>query len=213
MLPIRDVLSPRTKPLATWLLILINIAVYLATLYNPLHYIESYGFVPSLALRDPYRLITHMFLHGGFIHLAGNMLFLWVFGPNVEDRMGRAKFLPFYLSCGLAAALFHALTTGNPSVTAIGASGAISGILGAYLFYFPKGRIVTVLLFPIVVLIQVPAYFYIGVWLVYQLAYGVLRSFLGELGGTAYFAHIGGFLFGLLTVAMAELSSKAFSAR
>jgi len=212
MLPIRDALPTRSKPLVTRSLVLLNVAVYVATLYDLPKYIASYGFIPSLVLENPYRLITHMFLHGGFIHVAGNMLFLWVFGAGVEDRMGHVRFLLFYISCGLAAALFHALTTEAPHLAAVGASGAVSGVMGAYLFYFPRSRIITVLLIPIVALLSVPAYLYIGAWLIYQLLYGLLQSMLGEIGGTAYLAHLGGFLFGLLVAPIARRKAQAHAA-
>jgi len=148
-------------------------------------------------------LITSMFMHGGWAHIAGNMLFLWIFGDNIEDRLGHLKYLIFYLLCGIIASLSHVFVTGvlDPSsveVPSLGASGAISGVLGAYILLHPKRR-VTVILFRF--LTQVPAYVAIGIWFVFQLISGL--GMLGggsQQGGVAYAAHIGGFLAGLILI-------------
>jgi membrane associated rhomboid family serine protease len=148
-------------------------------------------------------LFTSMFMHGGFAHIAGNMLFLWIFGDNIEDRLGHAKYLIFYLLCGIIASLSHVFVTGvlDPSsvqVPSLGASGAISGVLGGYLLLHPKRR-VTVILFRF--LTQVPAYVAIGIWFAFQLISGL--GMLGggsQQGGVAYAAHIGGFLAGLILI-------------
>jgi len=152
-----------------------------------------------------FTLFTSMFMHGGFMHLAGNMLFLWIFGDNIEDRLGHAKYLVFYLLCGLIASLAHVFTTGVFAtsesallVPSLGASGAISGVLGAYILLHPKRR-VTVILFRF--LTDVPAYVAIGIWFAFQLISG-LGMFGGgsQTGGVAYAAHIGGFLAGLILI-------------
>jgi len=152
-----------------------------------------------------FTLFTSMFMHGGFMHLAGNMLFLWIFGDNIEDRLGHAKYLVFYLLCGLIASLAHVFTTGVFAtsesallVPSLGASGAISGVLGAYILLHPKRR-VTVILFRF--LTDVPAYVAIGIWFAFQLISG-LGMFGGgsQAGGVAYAAHIGGFLAGLVLI-------------
>ena len=148
-------------------------------------------------------LFTSMFMHGGWAHIAGNMLFLWIFGDNIEDRLGHLKYLIFYLLCGIIASLSHVFVTGvlDPSsveVPSLGASGAISGVLGAYILLHPKRR-VTVILFRF--LTQVPAYVAIGIWFVFQLISGL--GMLGggsQQGGVAYAAHIGGFLAGLILI-------------
>jgi membrane associated rhomboid family serine protease len=152
-----------------------------------------------------FTLFTSMFMHGGFMHLAGNMLFLWIFGDNIEDRLGHAKYLVFYLLCGLIASLAHVFTTGVFAtsesallVPSLGASGAISGVLGAYILLHPKRR-VTVILFRF--LTDVPAYVAIGIWFAFQLISGL--GILGggsQTGGVAYAAHIGGFLAGLVLI-------------
>ncbi|HSE17883.1 MAG TPA: rhomboid family intramembrane serine protease [Pyrinomonadaceae bacterium] len=150
-------------------------------------------------------LFTSMFMHGGFMHLAGNMLFLWIFGDNIEDRLGHVKYLVFYLLCGLIASLAHVFTTGVFAtsesallVPSLGASGAISGVLGGYILLHPKRR-VTVILFRF--LTDVPAYVAIGIWFAFQLISGL--GILGggsQQGGVAYAAHIGGFIAGLVLI-------------
>jgi membrane associated rhomboid family serine protease len=152
-----------------------------------------------------FTLFTSMFMHGGIAHIAGNMLFLWIFGDNIEDRLGHAKYLVFYLLCGVIASLAHVFTTGvfasqesSMLVPSLGASGAISGVLGGYLLLQPKRR-VTVILFRF--LTQVPAYVAIGIWFAFQLISGL--GMLGggsQQGGVAYAAHIGGFLAGLILI-------------
>lgn len=151
-------------------------------------------------------LLTSMFMHGSFMHLAGNMLFLWIFGDNVEDYLGHARYLAFYLVCGVLASLAHVATTyalhQNPAIPSLGASGAISGVLGGYLLLYPHKRVV-VLLFRF--LTEVPAFVAIGIWFLFQLISSFASSTEGEGGGVAYGAHIGGFVVGLVLV-------KAFAA-
>jgi membrane associated rhomboid family serine protease len=148
-------------------------------------------------------LLTSMFMHGGIAHLAGNMLFLWIFGDNVENALGRVKFLLFYLLCGVLASLAHVYTTaefrGNLLVPSLGASGAISGVLGAYLLLFPQKRVVVILLR---LLTEVPAMVAIGMWFLFQVINGIGMLGLGSRagGGVAYAAHIGGFIAGLMLV-------------
>src|SRR6185503_6398935 len=156
-------------------------------------------------------LFTSMFMHGGFAHIAGNMLFLWIFGDNIEDRLGHAKYLIFYLLCGVIASLSHVFVTGvldpgSVQVPSLGASGAISGVLGGYLLLHPKRR-VTVILFRF--LTQVPAYVAIGIWFAFQLISGL--GMLGggsQQGGVAYAAHIGGFLAGLILIKFFDTGNK-----
>lgn len=138
-------------------------------------------------------LITSMFMHGGFLHIAGNMLFLWIFGDNLEDRMGKIRYLAFYLVCGIIASLSHVLMNWSSEIPSLGASGAISGVLGGYLLLHPKRR-VRVIIFQIFT--EVPAYVAIGLWFVMQL----VQSFFGAGGGIAYAAHIGGFIAGLILI-------------
>lgn len=153
-------------------------------------------------------LLTSMFMHGGLAHIAGNMLYLWIFGDNIEDRIGHLRYLIFYLFCGVLASLAHVFTTAfadsNPLIPSLGASGAISGVLGAYLILFP-GRRVRVLIFNM--LQEVPALIAIGLWFVFQLVFG-LGSLGAEGGGVAYGAHIGGFIAGLLLIRLFTIGRR-----
>jgi len=207
-LPIRDINPTRTFPLVTKGLVFVNIAVFIYQILDPA-FTREYAFVPALAFSEPYRWVTHMFLHGGIMHIVGNMIYLWVFGDNVEDHYGHLRFLLLYLFWGVAAAFVHwASTVAQASllnyplllmVPAVGASGAISGVLGAYLVLYPHARILTVTFFIVITLIEVPAWAYIGFWFLYQLFYGFIDFFTLQAGGVAYFAHIGGFIAGALT--------------
>jgi membrane associated rhomboid family serine protease len=144
-----------------------------------------------------------MFMHGGILHLGGNMLFLWIFGANVEDSMGRPRFVAFYLLGGLAALLAHVIVEPNSVVPTIGASGAIAAVLGAYAYLYPRARVVT-LLFIIFffTIVELPALLVLGFWFLIQVLYGTadLAQPVGAGGGVAYFAHIGGFIFGLIAI-------------
>jgi membrane associated rhomboid family serine protease len=155
---------------------------------------------PELYLVPPgATLVTSMFLHGGVMHLAGNMLYLWIFGNNVEDAMGHARFVIFYLLCGVAAALAQALPNADSAIPMIGASGAISGVLGAYLLLFPRAHVLV--LIPLGVftrLIHLPAMFVLGFWFVLQLINSALAA--GGQGGVAWGAHIGGFIAGMILI-------------
>jgi membrane associated rhomboid family serine protease len=144
-----------------------------------------------------------MFMHGGLLHLGGNMLFLWIFGNNVEDSMGPVRYLAFYLLGGLAATGLQVLVGPNSPVPNIGASGAIAAVLGGYLLLFPRARVVTVIFLVFFFTIaELPAIFFLGFWILQQLAFGYfgLSDPVGSGGGVAYFAHIGGFFFGLLAI-------------
>jgi membrane associated rhomboid family serine protease len=158
---------------------------------------QAYGFIPALFFQDPvgqgYRLLTSMFLHGSFFHILSNMWFLWVFGDNVEDRMGHGRFLLFYLLGGLAAALAQGLFSLTSTIPMIGASGAVSAVLGAYYILFPRAYVVSMILFVFPLFVTFPAGFYIGYWAFLQLFQGLLG-----LPGVAWWAHLGGFLFGAL---------------
>ena len=147
-------------------------------------------------------LVTSMFLHGGWFHLLGNMLFLWVFGNNIEDRLGRIRFLPFYLLCGIVAGLGQALADTSSDVPLVGASGAIAGVLGGYILLYPRARVLTLILLVFIpIFLRLPAMVVLGIWFLEQIAFGYFDvNSGGETGGVAYFAHIGGFLFGLLAI-------------
>ena len=201
MLPIGDDNAARkTVPLVTYALIAVNVLVFVVELIGGDAFIEKWAFVPSRFLANPLgdslTLFTSMFMHAGWLHLGGNMLYLWIFGDNVEDRFGHIKFTIFYLICGLAATFAQLAFSTGSNVPNLGASGAIAGVLGAYILLFPKER-VRVLQGQQV--IQVPALIVIGLWIVLQFFSGI-GSIAGtaQTGGVAYMAHIGGFVAGFV---------------
>jgi len=155
--------------------------------------------IPSSILqgRDLHTLFTSMFLHGDLLHLASNMLYLYIFGDNIEDAFGHAKYLGFYILSGLAASLLHLLTVTEPGIPAIGASGAISGVLGAYLILYPRARIVTLVFYVLITFVRIPAVFFLGFWFILQLFSGTVTLTYGVPSGVAYWAHVGGFVAGL----------------
>lgn len=214
MLPIGDEHNGRVRtPYVTYVLIAINVLVFLYQLTLPdsrsnpalTNFIYDWGAIPSRIMQgqDLYGLITSMFLHGGWLHIIGNMLFLFVFGDNVEDAMGHARFLIFYLLCGLAAGGAQVLIDPSSQIPLVGASGAISGVLGAYIVLFPHGRIRTLIFLGYFVTVMlIPAWVQIGVWILLQVFNGFLS--LGvqteETGGVAFWAHVGGFVAGAALV-------------
>jgi len=201
MLPIGDDDSgSRTVPLVTYALIIMNVLFFLVELSGGDAFIMQWAFVPSRFLANPVgdfaTLFTSMFMHAGWLHLGGNMLYLWIFGNNVEDRFGHAKFIIFYLLCGLGATFAQLMFSLGSNVPNLGASGAIAGVLGAYILMFPRGK-VRVLQGQQV--IQVPALIVIGFWIVLQLFSGIGSiANTADTGGVAYMAHIGGFVVGFV---------------
>ena len=218
MFPIKDTIQSRRLPIVNYLIIGANVAVFLleASLgprdLNRL--IRAYGLIPIRLVSDPgagqiTTVFASMFLHGGWLHLISNMWTLYIFGDNVEDRMGHVRYLLFYFISGVAAAAAHILTGPGSRVPVVGASGAISGVLAAYLILFPNSRVITLLLvFFLPWFVEIPALFYLGFWFVSQLFNGVfalsVTETVGTYGGVAYLAHIGGFLAGLLLVKVFE---------
>ena len=189
--PYRDENVSKSKPYITTALILINAAIFLWSLLDFDHVINAYGFVPAqFAFLT---IVTSMFLHGGFDHLFGNMWYLFLFGDNVEDRLGKLPYLAFYLASGIAAALVHFATNPSSLIPTIGASGAISGVLGAYLVFYPQVR---VHVFSYVYQGTVPAWAMIGFWFILQLVFGAMSLAGGAGSGIAFWAHVGGFVFG-----------------
>jgi len=200
MIPLGDENPTRIMPIITWALIITNVAIFLwEMLIDPrlsAQMIQTFGFVPSAIVRQGtyYTFLTSIFLHGGILHLAGNMLYLYVFGDNVEDLCGHVPYLTFYLICGFAGSLLHLVSDWGSTIPSIGASGAISGLLGAYVYLFPSVRIRTAVTFGIFVrLVRLPAYVLIGFWFLYQLVLGLLATD----ASVAYWAHVGGFVAGL----------------
>lgn len=193
MLPLKDTTKRRTFPAVNILFIVINGVAFFWSLSDFREIILAYGFIP--AEWSVVTVLTSMFLHGGLDHLFGNMWYLWIFGDNVEDRLGHARYLMFYLAAGVAASFINYATDPFSRIPGIGASGAISGVLGAYLLFYPKSRVLVLIRF---YLTTVPTYAMILFWFVLQLIFGSV-SLLGGVGdGIAYWAHIGGFLFGLV---------------
>jgi membrane associated rhomboid family serine protease len=184
-------------------------------------FVFQYGAIPALLFGQanlpemsvampPYAtLITSMFLHGGWMHLIGNMLYLWVFGNNIEDVMGHAKYVVFYLTCGILAALSHALTDPSSPIPMVGASGAISGVLGAYILLFPRASVLVIM--PGLGTTRVPAGIVLGMWFVMQLLSGGM-SIGSQGGGVAFFAHIGGFLAGMALIGLFKRPDVPFLA-
>ena len=211
MIPLRDTTRSDSFPVVNTILIISNVIVFLYELslgqgFN--HFIFQHGLIPGSLLSSTNTEIverfspffTSLFIHGGFLHLLGNILFLYIFGDNVEDKMGHFKYLVFYIICGFSAAIFQTLTNIHSPIPMIGASGAISGVLGAYLIFFPKSRILTLLpIFFFIQLIHIPAAVFIFVWFIFQFLSGMatLPAKPG-IGGVAFWAHIGGFVSGLI---------------
>lgn len=213
MFPLRDTIPSRRPPLVMWLLVLLNALVFAHELRLPERgielFFERYGVVPArlrldwaalLAAPDAYLgLVTSMFLHGGWLHVLGNLWTLSIFGDNVEDRMGPLRFLVFYALCGVVAGAAHVYFSPDSSVPTIGASGAISGVMGAYFVLFPRAKVITlipVLFYPLFV--ELPAFVFLGLWFASQLLSGTLSMVAPEAaGGIAFLAHVGGFVAGV----------------
>ena len=201
MFPIGDDNSgERSFPLVTYALIALNVLFFLVELNGGDSFIQQWSLVPRRFLANPAgdfpTIFTSMFMHAGWLHLLGNMLYLWIFGDNVEDSFGHAKFLIFYLLCGIAATFAQLVFTATSSVPNLGASGAIAGVLGAYIVMFPRGQVRVMMGRGI---IPMPALVVIGIWIVLQFVSGIGSiSQSAETGGVAYLAHIGGFVAGFV---------------
>jgi membrane associated rhomboid family serine protease len=213
MIPLNDDNSLRkTTPIVTYAFILINIVVFFMELAGGEKFITDWSFVPSRFLKDPVSniptLFSSMFMHGGWAHLIGNMLYLWIFGDNVEDHFGKVKYLIFYLVCGIAATFSQFIFSMNSSIPNLGASGAIAGVLGAYILLFPSQKIQVLLGRSIT---QMSALIVIGFWFVLQFFSGVssMASTSDSEGGVAYMAHIGGFVAGLFIAFLFTLTDRA----
>lgn len=215
MIPLQDILPRRNPPVITWILIFLNAVVFIYEL-SLSHaerevFFKTWGFIParffdpyfSILIGDPWyqkyvTLFTHLFIHGGWLHFLGNMWTLWIFGDNVEDRLGPFRFLLFYIFCGIFATLVHSIIYKHSVIPLVGASGAISGVMGAYFMMYPLARILVI--FPILfipVFFEIPAFLYLGIWFLIQFYSGLFSLVVpGSFGGIAWFAHIGGFMIG-----------------
>jgi membrane associated rhomboid family serine protease len=216
MIPLRDINPVRTTPIVNYLLILANVAAFVKLASLPPWYEAGYALVPARFLADPlgeaFTIVTSMFMHANLVHLGGNLLFLWIFGDNVEDALGHGRYLSFYLLGGLAAAIAQVATSGPSPVPMVGASGAIAAVTGAYLVLFPRAPILIMNPVPLLwlfmgITLVVPAWIVVGEFFVMNVLMGVQS--LGERalsdgetvkGGVAVFAHLGGFVTGVLAV-------------
>ena len=224
MFPLKDNIPTERFPVVTVALIVVNALMYFlfqsgGVLSGPDECnIGEFGAIPREIANPDFHLgacegnsepatwltvFTSMFMHGSILHIGGNMLFLWIFGNNVEDSMGRVKFLVFYLGGGIAAIAAQTLADTNAEIPTVGASGAVAAVLGGYLLLFPRARVVTVIFLVVFfTIIEIPALIMLGLWFVQQIVFGSLDYLqpTGDGGGVAYFAHIGGFVFGMLLV-------------
>ena len=215
MIPFRDNIPSRTLPYVTVTLIVLNVAAFFYELsLGPrlLAFVETFGIVPARVTAWPEFPIplsviltpffTSLFLHGGWMHLIGNMWYLWIFGDNVEDRLGHFKYLLFYLLCGIGASLAHVFSSPDSLIPSIGASGAIAGVLGAYLISYPHARILTMIpLLIFIEFVELPAVLVLGLWFLLQFLSGAMETSSASAaasGGVAWWAHVGGFLAGML---------------
>lgn len=224
MIPLNDENPSNTVPVINILLIVTNISVFIYMNYfAPLatrSIIAKLGFIPyelshfvdvnpTNLVPIPLTIFTAMFMHGGWLHLLSNMLYLWIFGDNIEDKLGHIKYLIFYIMCGITATLVHGFININSRIPTLGASGAIAGVLGAYMFLFPKTRIKTLLFLGIFFqIIRIPAVIILGYWILIQIlsAYAEYGSKTGA--GIAWFAHIGGFVAGLVLIVVMKKRGK-----
>lgn len=215
MIPLRDRNPSGTFPFVTVGIILINVLIFFIelSLGSQLDsFLFQFGIVPvkvaysadipdSTFVNTYFPFLSYMFLHGGFIHLIGNMWYLWIFGDNIEDRLGRVRFVLFYLLCGIGSALVHVYFNSQSGVPCVGASGAIAGVLGAYMVTFPKARVlVLVPLFIVWEFIELPAVVVLGFWFLIQFFSGTASISSAQGGGVAWWAHIGGFVLGVIFI-------------
>jgi len=225
LIPLKDINPSRTTPVVTILIIVACFSVFLYEVILPpelrevfismfavIPYEITHGVdVPPPDPLTPYgNLVSYQYLHGGWMHILGNMLFLWVFGDNVEDRLGKLKYFIFYTLCGIVAALIQALVYPNSLIPLIGASGAISGVLGAYAVLFPRAQIITLIfIFFLVDVVAVPALVWIAAWFMMQFISAMVSATHLSMGGVAWFAHIGGFVTGVILIKLLGVRGRA----
>lgn len=209
MFPLKDDVPSYSRPIVNISLIAINILAFLYELHSPniSVFIYNHAFIPSMLFEyhDIFhsieRAFSSMFMHGGFLHIFGNMWFLWIFGDNVEDKLGHTNYLLFYLAGGLIATLAQGIAAPYSNIPMIGASGAISAVVGAYFVFFPHAKILSLVpIFIFITFLWIPAWFFIIFWFFIQYFNGLLSISSRYMGGVAWFAHIGGFIFGFLFV-------------
>lgn len=216
MIPIRDKTPSRTFPFVNVGLIIINVIVFLYEIslgQGMDTFVGAFGITPaktvSLINNQPFNLpalalpfFTSMFIHGGWLHIIGNMWYLWIFGDNVEDRMGHGRYLIFYLLCGIGAGCTHVFFNQTSNLPTVGASGAIAGVMGAYMMLYPMGKVLTLVpIFFFITFIDVPAIFFLGFWIILQFIQGTISSSVAQdAGGVAWWAHLGGFVLGAILI-------------
>jgi len=217
MIPYKDDNPIHIIPFGTVLIIALNMLVFVMQLLSgedSRSIVYSYGAIPhniisfssSQPIHPALTIFTSMFMHGGLFHLAWNMLYFWIFGNNIEERLGHMRFMLFYLFCGVMAALSHALISPNSDIPMIGASGAVSGMLGGYVLLFPTARIHTIVLLGFyITVVKIPALIVIGFWAIIQVVSGLISQGNAAQGGIAFFAHVGGFVAGLFTIKLWQL--------
>lgn len=218
MIPLRDENPSNIIPIVNICLIFANLSVFiyqnffvrggaeplfLRLGFIPYELVHAVDLAPKNLAPVPLTIIISMFMHGGWLHLLGNMLYLWIFGDNVEDKLGHLKYLFFYLMCGVSASLTHGFVNFSSKVPTIGASGAVAGVLGAYIFLFPTARVRTLLiLFVFVQVVSIPAVILLGYWVLIQVLSGITEFGSRTTSGIAWFAHIGGFVAGFVLITM-----------
>jgi membrane associated rhomboid family serine protease len=214
MLPLRDEIPSSRTPVVNYILIAINILVFVFQVMlgsSQESFVYQFALIPAqvtsgLDVGDVLDVFSSMFMHAGLAHIGGNMLYLWIFGDNVEDAMGHGRYLFFYLIGGITASAAHILTNPGSQIPTVGASGAIAAVLGAYLVLYPQSRVATLIFIGYFIrMAMVPAVIVLGLWFVLQLFQGVLTLGAADVGGVAFWAHIGGFVAGLV---LAKLLAK-----
>jgi len=227
MFPLRDDNPTTMTPFVTWILIAINVAVFLYQISLPPSaaqlFVYQFGAIPAVifgvkslpaqaaAIPPLMSIFTSMFLHGGWMHLVGNMWFLWIFGNNIEEAMGHARYLAFYLICGILASASHIFFSPASAIPSIGASGAIAGVLGAYIMLYPRARVWTLIFLGFFIkMMYLPAGVILGFWILIQFINGSMMMGRQDAGGVAFWAHIGGFIAGILLVGLLKKRDVRF---
>ena len=230
MIPLRDRNPSGTFPIVTVILIITNMVIFFYQIslgYRLERFLMTWGLVPlkvsyffhvpELTVANTFLpFVTSMFLHGGWLHVIGNMWYLWIFGDNVEDRLGRFRFVIFYLTCGLGAAVVHVLFNSGSGIPVVGASGAVAGVLGAYLYCFPNARVLTLVpIFFFLTTFEIPAFFLLAFWFILQFFSGAMSiaAGAGNSGGVAWWAHVGGFVLGIILIRFMRRAPRSRQAR
>ncbi len=219
MFPYKDDNVSQTFPFVTVTLIAVNTLIFIAQAgVGPRASVAAFGALPyslmtmegGQPIHPSLTVFTSMFMHGGLLHLGGNMLYLWIFGDNIEDRLGHARFLLFYLLGGVFAAYAHAVSSPLSTIPMVGASGAIAAVLGAYMLMYPRAKIHTLIILGFYVqVVRLPALIVIGFWAIIQLVSGLMANSQAMQGGTAWFAHLGGFVFGLAVIRIFVIKKRS----